>query len=338
MKKHKKHIVIKNEYILLIILVIMVVVMSTINPNFGTLENGFDILRGTTFLGICSIGFLVVLITNGVDISFTASATIGQYLMALAMVKNPETPIVLVILIPIVMGAILGAFNAILINKLRVPAIIVTIAMLNAYYGIIQYFSGGEWLYGFPNWFTKFPNKILISFENERGIIFGLTSIIAIWIVVAIIGYILLKYTRLGRKIYAIGGNETAAKREGINVNRVRIFAYAFLGGVAGIGAIVHAMITQTSAPNALVGQEFNVVAAVVLGGASITGGGGSVVGTLLGVLIIATLKNGLTVLGLPAYYHQIIIGLVLVLSISITATRERLHKKNAGGIDIEEV
>ncbi len=337
MNRHMKHIVKKNEYILLFILVLMVIVMSAINPNFGTLENAFDILRGTTFLGICSIGFLVVLITNGVDISFTASATIAQYAMALVMVKNPDTPIILVILVPILIGALLGAFNAVLINKLKVPAIIVTIAMLNAYYGIIQYFSGGEWLYGFPSWFTKFPNKILISFENERGITFGLTSIIAIWIVVAIIGYILLKHTLLGRKIYAIGGNQVAAKREGINVNRVRIFAYSFLGGIAGIGAIVHAMITQTSAPNALVGQEFNVVAAVVLGGASISGGGGSVAGTLLGVLIIATIKNGLTVLGLPAYYHQVFIGLVLVISISITATRERLHKKNAGGINIEE-
>lgn len=337
MKEHLKHIVKKNEYILLFILILMVAVMSAINPNFGTLENAFDILRGTSFLGICAIGFLVVLITNGVDISFTASATIAQYVMALVMVKNPETPIIVVIIVPILIGAALGAFNAVLINKLKVPAIIVTIAMLNAYYGIVQYFSGGEWLYGFPGWFNKFPNKILLSFENERGITFGLTSIIAIWIVVAIIGYILLQHTLLGRKIYAIGGNQVAAKREGINVNRVRIFAYSFLGGIAGIGAIVHAMITQTSAPNALVGQEFNVVAAVVLGGASITGGGGSVPGTLLGVLIIATIKNGLTVLGLPAYYHQLFIGLVLVISISITATREKLHKKNAGGINIEE-
>ena len=336
MKNYLRGILKKNEFYLFMIMVLMVIVMSAINPNFGTLENGFDILRGTTFIGICSMGFLVVLITGGTDISFTATATVAQYIMALLMVSNPNIPVVFVILVPMVIGAVLGSVNALLINRLKVPVIIITIAMLNTYYGAIQFFSEGEWLYNFPEWFADFPRILLITFKNEDGVAYGLTSLTAIWILVALVTSVLLRFTMLGRKIYALGGNQTAAGREGIHVNRIRIFAHSFLGLIAGIGAIVHAMVTQTAAPNAIVGQEFNAVAAVVLGGASIAGGAGSVLGTLLGVLLIATLKNGLTVMGVPAYWHQVFIGLTLVISISVTAIREKMAKKNAGGINVE--
>ena len=114
------------------------------------------------------------------------------------------------------------------------------------------------------------------------------------------------------------------------------MFAYSLLGFVAGIGAIVHAMLTQTAAPNAIVGQEFDVVTAVVLGGASIMGGGGTVLGATLGVLLVAVLKNGLTIMKIPPYWHQVLIGFMLLISVSITATREKMTRKNVGGINVE--
>lgn len=327
----------KNEFYLFIILALLVIFMSTVNKNFGTLENAFDILRSSTFIGICSIGVLVVLICSGTDISFTATATVAQYIMAMILISMPNVPIFFVILIPILIGMLLGSVNALLLNWLKVPCIIICIAMLNVYYGAIQFFSKGEWLYGFPDWFVKFPNILLIRFVNTNGVEYGLSSLTVVWILVAVITYVILNYTMLGRSVYALGGNQVAANREGINVHRTMIFAYAYLGAISGIGAIAHAMITQTAAPNALVGQEFNAVAAVVLGGASIVGGGGTVVGTLLGVLLIAILRNGLTVMGIPAYWHQVFIGIALVISVSTTATRERLAKKNAGGVSIED-
>lgn len=336
-KRRLQGVVKKSEFYLTIIFLIMVVVMALMKSNFGTLENAFNILRSSTFIGICSIGVLVVLICAGTDISFTATATVAQYIMALMLSKIPGIPVVLVIVVPIIIGMILGCFNALLLNWLKVPAIIICIAMLNAYYGAIQVASNGEWIYGFPAWFTNFPNIILIKLTNANGVEYGLTPLTVIWFAVAFITFLILRFTKVGRNIYALGGNATAATREGINVNWTRIFAFGYLGAIAGVGAIAQAMITQTSAPNALVGQEFDAVAAVVLGGASIVGGGGSVYGAILGVVFIATLKNGLTVLGVPSYWHQVFIGVALVVSICVTATRERLAKKNAGGITIED-
>jgi simple sugar transport system permease protein len=326
----------KNEFYLFIILAILSLFMSSVNRNFGTLENFFNIIRSATFIGICSLGFLVVLICSGTDISFTATATIAQYVMAMILLSRPNIPIILVLIVPMLIGAVLGSVNAILLNSLKVPAIIICIAMLNIYYGGIQSYSRGEWLYGFPDWFIKFPNILLIKFKNADGVDYGLSTLTFLWIIVAIVTYVLLNYTMIGRSIYALGGNPVAATREGINVKFTLIFAYAYLGFISGIGAIVQAMMTQTAAPNALVGQELNAVAAVVLGGASIMGGGGTVSGTLLGVVLIATLRNGLTVMGVQSYWHQVFIGIALVISISVTATRERLLKKNAGGINIE--
>lgn len=326
----------KNEYILILILITLICTISIINPNFLTLENGFDILRGATFIGICAVGFLIVLITNGIDISFTATATVAQYVMAMLLLSDKKIPIFIVILAPMVIGALLGSINALLINWLKVSSIIITIATLNAFYGAIQFITGGKNLYGFPDWFVHFPRILLIKFTNKDGVSYGLTTTVVIWIIIAIAGFLILRYTHLGRKIYAVGGNLTAANREGINVNKIRIFAHAFLGFLAGVASIFQGMITQTIQPNALVGQEFNVLTAVVLGGASIAGGAGSISGTFLGVLLIAVIKNGLTIMGVPAFWHQVFIGLTMIISVCATASRTRLAKKRSGGINVE--
>ena len=336
-KRNLQEILKMSEFYLTIVFVVMVFIMSSINSNFGTLENAFLILRGSIFIGICSIGFLVVLICAGPDISFTATATVAQYLMALLLLRIPEIPIIFVILLPALVGMALGSLNALLINRLKVPAIIICIAMLNAYFGAVQVASRGDWLHGFPDWFVRFPNILLITFTNDDGVEFGLTTLLLVWFVIAAITHLILRYSKMGRNIYALGGNPIAAMREGINVNKTRMFAFGYLGTIAGIGAVAQAMITHTAAPNALVGQEFDAVAAVVLGGASITGGGGTVYGTMLGVIFIGALKNGLTVLGVPSYWHQVFIGAVLVISVCVTATREKRTRRNTGGVTVEE-
>jgi simple sugar transport system permease protein len=326
----------KNEYVLTAIFLLLICIITIVNPAFLTLENAFDILRSAVFVGICSIGFLFVLLTNGVDISFTATASIAQYVMAKLLLANTQLPVAIILLIPMVIGALLGALNALLINKLKVPTIIVTIATLNAYYGALQSLAKGKILYNLPQWFLSFPRILLVQFTNKDGIVYGLSILVMIWAVIAVAGFIILRYTRLGRKLFAVGGNLVAANREGINVNRVRIFAHAFLGFLAGTASIFHGMITQRITPGALFGQEFNVLTAVVLGGASISGGAGSIFGTILGVLLVAVIKNGLTIMGVPAYWHQFFIGMTLIISVSATATRTKLAKRRVGGIKNE--
>lgn len=319
-----------NEFVLFLILCFLIVTMSQVSPVFFTLENLFDILRGSTFIGICSIGFLIVLISGGVDISFTATATVAQYALGLLLIAGTTHP-VFILATPLLIGLVLGALNASIIHWLKAPAIIITIATYNAYYGTVQYVSKGTWLYAFPKWFVDFPKIQYFSRTAESGAHYGLSILTIFWFISILIGVVILRYSILGRKIYALGGSAESAKRVGIKAGWIRLFCYSFLGLFAGIGAILHASMTQTIAPNALIGLEFNVLSAVVLGGASIFGGAGTVLGTTLGVLLIAVLTNGLTLMKVPNYWHQVFIGFILLMSVLATATRERMAKKKVG-------
>lgn len=332
--KIKKYLT-KNETILLFIVIgVCILIGSIAGKGFFSLENFFDILRSASFVGICSIGFLIVLISGGIDISFTATATITQYVLGVMLVNN-HVPLVIILILPVLVGCMLGGINALLINRLKAPAIIITIGTLNLYYGVIQFISNGHWLYGFPSWFQKASRVQIISVATASENTYGLSVFTLLWFLVAGLGFFILRKTVLGRKIYAVGGNADAANRAGVNVGRVKFFCYAFLGGIAAVASIVHAMITQTIAPNAIIGLNFDVLAAVVIGGANIFGGVGSILGTLLGVLLIAILKNGLTIMKVPSYWHQVLIGSILLVSVAITTIRAKktVHR---GAIDVE--
>lgn len=326
----------RNETYLFGILIALIVTISMISPNFLTARNGFQILKSYAYTGILSVGFLFVLIAGGLDISFTATATVAQYIMALLLVSVPGISPILVILVPLVIGTALGTLNALIIHKLGAPSIIVAIANLNIYYGILQLISGGKWIYDFPPWFQKTGRAFVIRFIDSNGATIGLSVLTGVWIVLAAVGFLILKYLRLGRRLYALGGNLEASRRAGINIFKLRVFAYGFLGFSAGLAGIVHALNTQTVAPNALVGKEFGIVAAVVLGGASIFGGAGTVGGTLLGIALIAVITNALTILKIEAYWHQVFIGSVVLASISITAVRALLAKRHERIIDVQ--
>lgn len=325
----------RNESYLLLILVALVTVVSVVNPRFFTGRNGFQILRSAAFTGILSVGFLFVLIAGGLDISFTATATVAQYMMALTLASNPETPVIVAVLIPLVIGVLLGGLNAAMIHWLKAPSIIIAISNLNIYYGVLQILSGGTWIYDFPRWFANVGRGFIFSLIDENGATYGLAYITLIWFFMACLGVCILRYTKLGRRLYALGGNLEAARRAGLNIFGLRLFAYAFLGFSAGVAGLVQALNTQTVAPNALVGREFDVVAAVVLGGADIFGGAGTIGGTLLGVLLITVITNALTILRVPAYWHQVIIGTVVLASISVTSLKTLLAKRKERTIDV---
>ena len=325
----------RNETYLALILVVLIVTISLINPKFLTARNAFQILKSYAYTGILSIGFLFVLIAGGLDISFTAVATAAQYVMALILVSSPDVPPILVILVPLAVGVILGAFNAFVIHKLGAPSIIVAIANLNIYYGVLQLVTGGRWIYDFPPWFQQTGRALVLRFTDSAGAAVGISVLTVVWIALAAAAHLILKHLRLGRRLYALGGNLEAAHRAGLNILGLRIFAYGFLGFSAGLAGIVHALNTQTVAPNALVGREFDVVAAVVLGGAGIFGGTGTVGGVMLGVGLIAVITNALTILKVEAYWHQVFIGFVVLAGIGITAVRALLAKRRERTINV---
>lgn len=235
------HLTERNETWLFLMLIGLVTIISLINPQFFTDRNAFQILRSSAFIGILSVGFLLVLISGGLDISFTATAMVAQYLMAVLLAANSDVPSVVVVLLPLVTGTLLGALNAVLIHVLNAPSIIIAIVNLNVYYGILQLFSQGRRIYDFPEWFIDLGRSLLVRFVDANGVPFGFSVLTAIWFLIALSEYGILRHMRLGRRLYAMGGNLEAARRAGLDIFRLRLFAYSFLGFSAGLAGFVHA-------------------------------------------------------------------------------------------------
>lgn len=320
-----------NEFVLIVAILIIGTVFTILKPSFFSINNLYGILVSNSYLAIMAMGVLVVLISGGIDISFTATATVAQYVMATIIINNGGN-MFLAFLIAGLVGLALGSINAILVYTLKVPSIIVTISTLNAFYGLLIFITGGKWLYGFPMWFM---DKNLVSFQRADGSLLGLSMPITLLVAAVIVTWIILRFTTLGRKVYALGGNPEAARRIGINIFKTQLFVYGFMGLMAGLASVIQANIMLTVAPNALIGRELEVLAAVVLGGASLAGGTGTVPGTLLGFFLIAIVQNGLTMLGISAYWHKIFIGMVIIVSVSITAYQRKRNEEKGAVIDV---
>jgi simple sugar transport system permease protein len=325
MKKLLTH----HETYVFIAIVIFSIVITTINPSFFSLENMFDLLKSYSLMGIFAIGVLFVLISGGIDISFTATATITGYITALLLLNfGNSVNIVLIFLIAGVVGILLGMVNAAIIYFFKIPSIITTIATLNIYYGVLTVLSQGKWLYGFPEWFRSFADIKVITLANQNGMPYGLSVITLIWFGLVAVGWYILRYTILGRSLYAMGGNLASAQRAGFNILGLNLFVYGFMGLMAGFASVVQALLVQTVAPNSLVGKELDVIAAVVLGGASLTGGTGTMIGTLLGVALIAIMGNGLTLMHVPSFWYKVVIGFVILVSVGVSAYRRKTSSR----------
>lgn len=305
------------------IVVALSAAITGVNHDFLTLDNWLDLLKSSSFLGILALGVLVVLISGGIDISFTATASVSQYVTAVLVLRyGGNVPVVFVL--AACLGTLLGMVNAVAIQVLRIPSIIATIATLNIFNGLLIFFSGGRWISAMPEWFGDFSNVLVFRHTNADGIENGLSVITAIFLGLALLTSWLLNFTTLGRSVYALGGSERSARRAGFNVLGIRLFVYGYMGLLAGVAGIVQALLISTVDPSSIVGKELEVLAAVVIGGASLAGGRGSVLGTLLGVLLIAVLGNGLTIMRVPSRWYNVFIGLTIIVSVTISALRAR--------------
>ena len=321
----------KYEFYLFIIITSLCILFAFCTKEFLTIENFLDLLTNYSFLGIMSAGMLIVLISGGIDLSFTAIATISEYMIALIII-NYNGNLLTAFIVSCCVGIILGSFNGYIIYYFKAPSLIVTIATLNIFYGFIILVTKGRWIYNFPLWFRETPN--IFEFTSGNGTEYGIALPVLLLLFIFIITYILLNHTFLGRKIIAFGGNQEAARRMGFNILHITIFVYAFMGFLAGVGAISHVLIVQTVQANAIVGRELEVIAAVVLGGASLAGGKGTVLGTILGVTLIAIIWNGLVLMGISSYWHQVILGLIIIISVTSSAYSSR--KSILGGTKID--
>jgi simple sugar transport system permease protein len=305
-----------------IIILIMAAFFAALSPGFLTVGNLMDLLESYSVSAIMAGGLLVVLISGGIDISFEAIAAVSQFLVAIVLVRfggNWFTAFALAGFI----GALLGVVNALLIYYLGAISVIVTISTMTFYFSILMFVTQGRSIYDLPNWFTSNISLLSIPFP------------VVVAAIALLVTLFLLSQLPIGRQIYGLGGNPEAAKRVGCNIVGLQCFAYGYSGFMASIAGIVQAHRVEEVVPYALIGRELDVLAAVVLGGASLSGGIGTVSGTVLGILLLAVLQNGLTLLGVSSYSFGLVTGLVILVSVTATAyaaKRQRMRSVRHDG------
>lgn len=329
----------QNEIYVFFIMVVLAIVITSINRYFFTLENFLDLLRGHSFEGILAIGFFIVLLSGGIDVSFTAVAVVGMYLGVLTVVKTGINNIWLAIAVACLVGLILGAINAVFIGVFKIPTLITTLGTLTAFQGgLLSYLQVTRQtvISNPPQSIINFGKAVLFRIERPDGKILELSIYGLIFAAVAIITWIILKYTTLGRSIKAMGGNMEAARRAGFNILGTQFFIYCYVGMLAGLAGLMLGSYLRYIDALYLVGNELTIIAAVVLGGASIMGGRGSIIGTVLGVSVITIINTSLVLMKIPSYFQQAVIGMIIVVSVSITAYRQKVRERQVRVLDID--
>jgi simple sugar transport system permease protein len=321
-----------HEFRLFAVTVIIALFLSIASPGFFTLQNVVDLLTTYAFSGILAAGLLVVLVSGKIDISFTATASIAQYAAILIGNAHPEIGVVGVFVIAAAIGLGLGLINAALVSGLNMSSIIVTIGTLNVFYGLLIFATGAKYIFALPPDLAEgiYWKVYTDGAGNDYAINLQMVALFAMFAVT----WPLLRFTNVGRQIYAVGSNSEAARRVGIGLFRINLVVFGFMGFAAGIASIVQAQLAQTVMPMVLVGRELDVLAAVILGGASITGGSGSVLGIALGLILLAIIQNGLILLGVPSYWSQFSTGVVILASVSMVALqRSRSGRTRLGAL-----
>ncbi|HEY0209599.1 ABC transporter permease [Acerihabitans sp.] len=303
------------------VLLFFILMFSVASDQFLTLQNLLDLTETYAVTGIFALGLFVVLVTGGIDISFAAVASVVQYGIAALFINFGFDNAPLSILLALACGTLFGMINAVLIYWLRIVSIIITISMQALLFGLLMWLTDGRSLYNLPEWWVTLHNVLPFSL---RGQSYQLGLPLCIMLIIAAITWLLLNKTHLGRQLYATGGDQESARRIGIRVGLIHILAYGYLGALAAIGGLVQVYRVGEVVPNALVGGELDVLAATVLGGASLMGGKGTVTGTLMGVFLIAILKNGLNLVGVSSYFMNIVIGVVIMAAIIVTHYKKR--------------
>ena len=296
-----------QELVLLIILIVGVLILATQSPVFLTTSNILNQGRLMTEVALVALPMTFIIITGGIDLSvgsiFGLSAIVLGYTW-----QNLGLPLELAIVISLVVAVIAGFVNGWFIDRLGLPPLIMTLATLALYRGLAEGISQARSARGFPEWFYS------VAQDN----LFGVPIQLWIFIIAAIIFAIILSRTTFGRTLYAMGNNETGARFSGLPVNRVKVSIYMLSGLMAGLGGYIFVSRVSTTRSDMGSGLELEAIAAVVLGGTSIFGGSGSIGGTVIGVILIQLLKNGLSLAGAKNDATIVVIGVVLILSILV--------------------
>jgi len=305
----------ERELALVLALAVTVTVFAAASPYFLTANNIVQILRVSVDLAVVSAGMTLLIIMGGIDVGVGGILAVSAIFIGRAY--QLELPVALVIAIGLGAGALLGAVNGVLCARLRIPPIIATLGTMYIWLAALFLVIGGEWIAGLPRTLSPLVN----------GSLFGIPAPVIVIAAVYGVCAILLYGLPFGRHVYAIGCNETAARLSGIDVVRVKITTYALLGGLAGFAALLYVTRLRNVEINIGTNIALEAIAATILGGASIKGGVGSLVGTLLGVVFIKVIQNGLVLTGVSSLWERVIIGGLLLLVLVVEALRARRRR-----------
>lgn len=306
----------RREFGIVAVILIIMLAIGLRNPTFFTMENWKDILMPTSILIIVAIGQMMTMITGGIDLSVGSIVAFSGMSIGLIMIKYPSLHVIILILIGTAIGLMAGFINGIIIGKGRVPPLITTLATLAIYRGLVVVVSKSQWVvYG-----DITPGFKLIA----RGNILGINNLIIAAAVLSIIFYYFLGHTKKGREIYAYGGNKEAANFVGINSERINYLVYSLSGALAGFGGVLWVSRVLVAQSTSAKGFEFLTITACVVGGVSIFGGIGTVIGVILGALLLGIILNGLELIGVSDFWKMSIQGLVILLAVIIDTVLSR--------------
>ncbi|EGQ26818.1 ribose ABC superfamily ATP binding cassette transporter, permease protein [Sporosarcina newyorkensis 2681] len=290
----------------LIGLLLIIVIISIMSPSFLTLNNLFNVLRQVSINALIAFGMTFVILTGGIDLSVGSILALTGAVTA-GMMSGGMDPL-LAMLLGVLLGVILGAINGLIIAKGKVAPFIATLATMTIFRGLTLVYTEGRPISGLGD--------SAVFTMLGKGYFFGIpVPVITMSITFAVL-YFILKKTTFGRRVYAVGGNEEASRLSGINVDRVKIYVYSLAGGLTAIASLILTSRLNSAQPTAGNMFELDAIAAVVLGGTSLTGGRGWIVGTLVGALIIGVLNNGLNLIGVSSFFQQVVKGAVILIAV----------------------
>jgi ribose transport system permease protein len=307
-------IIAKPEAMVALVLILLCLLLIFLRPqSFPTPRNIFNVLRQSSLVAILAVGMGMVIITGGIDLS-VGSVIAFTACMSMAFYRAFAVPPIMVLLLALGGGLFMGIINGVLVSKLGIPPFIVTLGMLSVGNGAALVISNGNPIKYQASWVSVFGGGYI-----------GLMPVtVLVMVVVLILGHIFANYTQMGRNIYAVGNSQQAAKLSGIFVDRVIITVYAITGFLAGLCGLILVGQMDSGDPSFGKGYELDVIAAAVIGGISMTGGEGNILGVLLGALLMGVLKNLFIQLAVSGYWQTIVLGLVIVGAVAIDCIRKK--------------
>jgi simple sugar transport system permease protein len=306
----------RSEWITAALIALLCLLISVLNPDFLQVQTLFDLMRSITVPGIFALGVFVVLAAGGIDVSFPAIAAAALYLTATILLKYmPDAPLWVAFVVAALTGTLIGMLNGLLVDLFKVPSLIVTIGTQYLVRGALLAFVGAVWLNDLPPRVDAFGKAAITSFTSAQGVTTSLPFSALVLVVLAVVTWLILNRTLMGRAIFAAGGNLLITERLGFSIRKVHMFVFGYAGLLAGIGGLVHSASTRIANPFDLTGIELDIIAAVVLGGARIEGGRGSVTGTILGVILVQIIKTSLILVGVPSTWQRIVVGMIVLIA-----------------------